>query len=69
MRKILRNAIQCKHCGDIIESTSCHDFVSCSCGCCSVDGGLDYLKREFMHSIDEDYTDISETIEVDEKSI
>ena len=69
MYKIIRNAIQCKHCGDIIESTYCHDFVSCSCGCCSVDGGLDYLKRGFMHSKDEDYIDLSETIEADQNSI
>lgn len=69
MEKIIRNAIQCKHCGDIIESTQRHDFVTCSCGCCSVDGGLDYLRREFMHSKDEDYADLSESIEVDEKSI
>ena len=65
MRKIIRNAIQCKHCGDIIESTYPHDFKTCSCGRCSVDGGLDYLRRGFMHSNGEDYTDLSETIEVD----
>ena len=69
MRKIIRNAIQCKHCGDVIESTSRHSFVTCSCGCCSVDGGLDYLRRGFMQSKEEDYTDLSETVEVDEKDI
>lgn len=45
MGKIIKNAIQCKKCGDIIESTSVHEFVSCSCGACSVDGGHDYLRR------------------------
>ena len=69
MQKILRNAIQCKHCGDIIESAHLHDFVTCSCGCCSVDGGLDYLRRGFMHSLEEDYTDLSETVETDEESV
>lgn len=69
MYKIIRNAIQCRHCGDIIESTYRHNFATCSCGCCSVDGGLDYLRREFKHSGDEDYTEISETIEVDQKDI
>ena len=27
--KIIRNASQCKHCGDIIESTYRHDFILC----------------------------------------
>ena len=40
---IIRNAIQCKKCGDIIESVSVHDFKTCSCGACSVDGGHYYL--------------------------
>lgn len=45
MRKIKRNAIKCNHCGGVIESRSCHDFVTCSCGKCAVDGGMDYLRR------------------------
>ncbi len=65
MIKILRNAIKCNHCGDVIESTYRHNFVTCSCGCCSVDGGLDYLRRCFKNSQEEDYTDLSETIETD----
>lgn len=43
--KILKNSIQCKSCGDIIESKTVHDFVTCSCGRCSVDGGKEYLRR------------------------
>lgn len=45
MKKIKRNVIRCNHCGDVIESRSCHDFVTCSCRKCAVDGGLDYLRR------------------------
>lgn len=45
MRRIVKNAIQCMKCGDIIESKHVHDFVTCSCGACSVDGGHDYLRR------------------------
>ena len=45
--KIIRNAIRCKLCGDVIESTNRHDYVSCSCGACAVDGGLNYLRRTF----------------------
>lgn len=42
---IIRNAIQCKYCHDVIESTSVHDFKYCSCGACAVDGGHEYLRR------------------------
>lgn len=69
MEKIIRNAIKCKHCGDIIESKHCHDFVTCSCECCSVDGGHDYLRRTFKHSRDEDFEELSESIEIDADSI
>ncbi|MBQ8133069.1 MAG: hypothetical protein IJ192_01450 [Clostridia bacterium] len=56
MQKIIRNRIKCSACGDIIESTYYHDFVSCSCGRVSIDGGNDYLRRCFTES-EEDYTD------------
>ena len=45
MARIIRNAIRCKKCGDIIESETVHDFKFCSCGSCAVDGGHDYLRR------------------------
>ena len=60
-RKILRNAARCNHCGDVIESTYRHNFVTCSCGRVSVDGGLDYLRR--CAESRDDYTDLSETAE------
>ena len=43
--KIIKNAIQCRKCGAIIESKHVHDFVTCSCGAIAVDGGHDYLRR------------------------
>lgn len=58
MQKIVRNMIKCNRCGDIIESTYRHEFVSCICGCCSVDGGTDYLRRGFINS-EEDFTELS----------
>ena len=45
-RKITRNAVRCKRCGDVVESTTVNDLVTCSCGATSVDGGLEYLRRE-----------------------
>ncbi len=55
---IVSNKIQCKHCGEIIESTSVHNFVSCKCGKVAVDGGKDYLKR---CGNKEDYIELSIT--------
>lgn len=55
---IIKNAIQCKLCGDIIESVSVHDFQTCSCGSCSVDGGHDYLRR--CAPSPNDFIDLSE---------
>lgn len=57
MSKIVRNVIKCKLCGDIIESKSVHDFVTCSCGAVSVDGGHNYLRRCGNR---DDYEDLSE---------
>ena len=65
MTKIIKNAIQCKLCGDVIESKHVHDFVQCKCGACAVDGGHDYLRRCFR---DKDcYIDLSESIEISEE--
>ena len=59
MKKIIRNAIQCKLCGDIIESTYRHEYVQCKCGACAVDGGHDYLRRSFKDK--DGYIELSET--------
>lgn len=58
-KKLIKNAIKCNNCGDIIESEYTHDFKWCKCGTVAVDGGLSYAKRCFKNSID-DYTDLSE---------
>lgn len=42
---ILVNKIRCKKYGEEIESTYTHDFRSCKCGTCAVDGGHEYLRR------------------------
>lgn len=35
--------IKCLICGDVIESKSVHDLVSCQCDSCYIDGGQEYL--------------------------
>lgn len=45
---ILRNRAKCLKCGEIIESKHRHDYVTCKCGNLAVDGGRDYLKRNFQ---------------------
>lgn len=42
---MIENKAKCAKCGDIIESKSRHEFVSCSCGAIFVDGGTDYIRR------------------------
>lgn len=65
---IVRNMIKCKKCGDVIESKSVHDFQTCSCGACSVDGGHAYLRR-CGKSLD-DFIDMSEIVpDKEEKSM
>lgn len=65
MTKIIKNAIQCKLCGEVIESKHVHDFVQCKCGACAVDGGHDYLHRCFRDKAC--YIDLSESIEISEE--
>lgn len=62
MKNIIKNAIQCKLCGEIIESTDRHQYVTCKCGACAVDGGHDYLRRCVKDK--SCYVDLSETIEI-----
>lgn len=42
---IVQNAVSCNGCGDFIVSKHRHDFVTCTCGAISVDGGQEYLRR------------------------
>jgi len=49
---LLRNAIQCLSCDQVIASKHRHDFQTCKCGKVSVDGGLDYKKRAFQNPTD-----------------
>lgn len=60
MQKILSNKIKCNKCGDVIESTSVHDFKWCKCKSVAVDGGHEYLKRSAMNP--KDYHDLSVVI-------
>ena len=60
---IITNKIKCNYCGDVITSTFRHDFQVCSCGRVAVDGGYDYLKRNFHEP--NDFTDLSIVTEDD----
>lgn len=60
MKRLVRNVIRCKHCGELLESKSVHDFVQCSCGACFNDGGREYMRRGFKTSPELDYVDLSE---------
>lgn len=64
MKKIIKNALKCLKCGDVIESKDRHDYVTCSCGNVSVDGGLDYLRRSFIEA--DSWEDLSEYEDIEE---
>lgn len=51
---IVQNAVTCLGCGDFIVSKHRHDFVTCTCGAISVDGGQAYLRRvgDFTNATD-----------------
>jgi hypothetical protein len=51
---IIQNAVTCLACGDFIVSKHRHDFVTCTCGAISVDGGQEYLRRvgDFGNAVD-----------------
>ena len=60
---IKRSMARCKFCGDIIESKYTHNYVTCSCGAIAVDGGHEYLRRNYKagYKPDECFEDLSET--------
>jgi hypothetical protein len=51
---IIENTAVCLSCGDKIFSRHRHDFVTCTCGAISVDGGQSYLRRvgDFGNAMD-----------------
>lgn len=65
---IKRNAVRCRLCGDVIESKHRHDYVTCSCGNVSVDGGFEYLRRGYKDGI-ESLEELSECEEDDEQEV
>ena len=60
--KVIRNAAQCRKCGDVIESKGVHDFRWCSCHSIFVDGGQEYIRRGGKA---EDIIELSEEIEIE----
>lgn len=65
-RKTLKNAAQCKLCGDIIESKHRHDYVTCKCGEIFIDGGKEEYSR-FGSKNMENFINLSEYEEGEEE--
>lgn len=55
-------AIKCTNCGDTIYSRANHDYMTCTCGKCSIDGGQD--SEYYWVSADADYVEDA-TFEMD----
>lgn len=53
--------IRCLKCNDIIESKDLHDYVSCKCGACSIDGGNQYIRiggdANYINIVNDDGTE------------
>jgi hypothetical protein len=62
-KRIIQNSVKCNECGDEIYSAHRHDFVTCTCGNISVDGGTDYLRRSGKNL--KNVTDTSMTMDKD----
>jgi hypothetical protein len=56
---ITRNMARCKLCNDMIISNHRHDYVGCSCGEITVDGGVTYMKRSAISFVN--FEDLSES--------
>lgn len=61
--RIVRNAVRCGRCQEVIESRHRHDFVRCGCKLSAVDGGWSYLRRVGWHALSED---LSVVVDVEE---
>ena len=57
--EIKRNAVRCNECGDVIESKLPYDYVRCSCGACTIDGGTCYIRRSIKTGVG--YTELTIT--------
>ena len=78
-KKYFKNKIRCKICGDVIESKFEHNYVCCSCGACSTDGGYSipgdtsrYIRRNWnpdYGGIDDVIEDIKEEITPEEYKV
>lgn len=42
--KITHTWLECLKCGDFVVSQHVHDYRTCQCGACSIDGGMDYVR-------------------------
>jgi hypothetical protein len=60
--KLIRNAVRCKRCNDIIESKTRYDLQQCSCKCIAVDGGLEDAR---ILGNEEDYESLNEWATID----
>ncbi len=54
MNQLVLNRIRCNSCQEEITSYSVHDYQSCKCGKCAIDGGVSY--RRFLG---DDFTDLA----------
>ena len=63
---ILRNAVVCLNCGDLIVSVTRHNYRLCKCASCFVDGG-DVYRRCGMAKADAKFVEIPLVVDLSQK--
>ena len=65
----MKNMIRCTLCGDVLISYHRHDFKTCSCKTCFVDGGNDYQRVGYNKPEDVDVWDNKNQLWTNNKDI
>jgi hypothetical protein len=58
VRRLVRSAVECPACGDVLESTDLLPRATCGCGRTRLDGGLHHQKIGW--TLGSKYRDLSE---------
>lgn len=63
MPRLIRNAVRCLQCGEVVDSKNTHDYVVCRCGNIAVDGGPSYERIVGRALIDASYEPMHEYVD------
>lgn len=64
MKTLIVNKGTCRDCNETITSKHRHDYVTCKCGQCALDGGTDYIRSKGPINLTTLYHDKSQFDEI-----